>query len=63
MTTHEPIDDIENLKTGQLTNYESIRFLAQSVSHITSVISQLQKRNEYICNNDITEHEEGPLDQ
>jgi hypothetical protein len=23
----------------------------------------LQERNEYICNNDITEHEEGPLDQ
>jgi hypothetical protein len=63
MTTHEPTtDDIESLKAGQLTNCESIRSLAQSVSHLTPVISQLQKRNEDIYNNDISEHEEGPLD-
>lgn len=57
-----PIDDIENLKTGQLINCETIRSLAQAVSRITCVISQWQKRNEDICNNDIREHEEGPLE-
>ena len=62
MTTHESIDDIENLKVGQLTNCETIRSLAQSVSHINAVISQLQKRNEDICNNDIRKPEEGSLE-
>jgi hypothetical protein len=62
MTTHELTDDIENLKAGQLANCESIRSQAQSESHITSVISQLQKRNEDIYNNDISEHEEGLLE-
>ncbi|CAB4042252.1 ATP-dependent DNA helicase PIF1 [Paramuricea clavata] len=62
MTTHEPTDDIENLKAGQLANCESIRSLAQSVSHIASVISQFQKRNEGIYNKDISEHEEVPLE-
>jgi hypothetical protein len=56
------IDDIEILTTGQLANYESIPSLAQSVSHITSVISQLKNRNEDICNNNTSEREEGPLD-
>jgi hypothetical protein len=55
------IDDIEILTTGQLANYESSPSLAQSVSHIT-VISQLQKRNEDICNNNTSEREEGPFD-
>ena len=45
MTTNELIEDIENLKTEQLTNCESIQSLAQSVSDITSIISQLQKGN------------------
>ena len=53
MMTHESIDDIENLKTGQLINSESIRSLAQSVSHKTTVISQLHKRNEDIRNNSL----------
>ena len=44
LTTHELIDEIDNRKTEKLTNCESVRSLAKSVSEITTIISRPQKK-------------------
>ena len=62
LTTHELMDKIENLKTGQLNYCESVRSLAQSVSEITTIIFRLPKKNNDICLTNIREHGENPLD-
>jgi hypothetical protein len=52
VSTHEYLIEIENLKESQRINNESIQFLADSISQISSTISHLQASN--ISNHDLT---------
>jgi hypothetical protein len=46
------VNGIEDLKSGQLINGNAIQSLAESISYITSVISQLQPGNSAEENSD-----------
>ena len=52
VSTHEYLIEIENLKESQRINNESIQFLADSISQISSTISHLQASN--ISNHNLT---------
>ena len=42
MSSDAYIDEVENLKSGQLINSEAIQLLANSVSQIISIIAEFQ---------------------